>query len=49
MPYVMECMELLIAAYFEGTGELDCAEDACRIYGFVKQQEGKIWEVCKVC
>lgn len=48
IPYVMECIELLFVAYFEGTGESECAEDASRIYGLVKQQEEKIWEVCKV-
>ncbi len=48
LPYVMECIELLFVAYFEGTGEREYAGDADRIYGFVKQQKDRIREVCKI-
>lgn len=43
VPYVMECIELLFVAYFESINDVHCAEDACKIYEFVKMQENKIW------
>lgn len=44
-PYVMECIELLCAAYFEKIHDTACAEDACRIYGFIKAREKRILEI----
>lgn len=45
IPYVMECIELLFVSYFESMGDMHCAEDACNLYEFVKEQENRIWEV----
>ena len=42
VPCVMECIELLFTAYFEGQKDLSCAKDACRIYEFVRKHEKKI-------
>ncbi len=42
VPYVMECIELLFVAYFEGVNDTHCAEDAYRIYEFVRERENKI-------
>ena len=43
VPYVMECIELLFISYFEGINDVCCAEDAYKIYEFVKKQENSIW------
>lgn len=43
VPYVMECIELLFVSYFESINDVRCAEDACRIFEFIKQQENRIW------
>lgn len=43
VPYVMECIELLFTAYFEGVGDSLGAEDACQIYTFIKKRENIIW------
>ena len=43
VPYVMECIELLFVAYFESISDVCCAEDAYRIFTFVKKQENRIW------
>ena len=45
VPFVMECIELLFIAYFEGQNDLCCAEDAYRIYEFVRKCEKKIREL----
>lgn len=45
VPFVMECIELLFIAYFEGQKDLCCAEDAYRIYEFVRKCEKKIREL----
>jgi len=42
VPYVMECIELLFVSYFESIDDVRCAEDACRIFTFVKKQENRI-------
>ncbi len=42
IPYVMECIELLFVAYFEKTGNFLCADDACRIYTFIRAREALI-------
>lgn len=43
VPYVMECIELLFVSYFESVNDICCAEDACKIFAFVKKQENRIW------
>ena len=43
VPYVMECIELLFVSYFESINDIRCAEDAFRIFAFVKKQENRIW------
>lgn len=44
VPYVMECIELLFVSYFESINDIRCAEDAYRIFTFVKKQENRIWK-----
>lgn len=43
IPYVMECIELLFVSYFENINDVHCAEDAYKIFEFVKTQENRIW------
>lgn len=43
IPYVMECIELLFVSYFESINDVHCAEDAYKIFEFVKTQENRIW------
>lgn len=43
VPYVMECIELLFVSYFENINDECCAEDAYRIFTFIKKQENRIW------
>ena len=43
VPYVMECIELLFISYFERINDVYCAEDAYRIFQFIKKQEHRIW------
>ena len=43
IPYVMECIELLFVAYFEGIDDPNCADNAREIYDFIKAQENIIW------
>jgi len=43
VPLVMECIELLFVSYFENINDVRCAEDAFRIFNFVKKQENRIW------
>ena len=43
VPYVMECIELLFVSYFESINDGRCAEDAYKIFKFVKEQENRIW------
>ena len=43
VPCVMECIELLFVSYFENINDVRCAEDAYRIFAFVKEQENRIW------
>lgn len=44
VPYVMECIELLFVSYFDSINDIRCAEDAYRIFTFVKKQENRIWK-----
>lgn len=44
VPYVMECIELLFVSYFDSINDIRCAEDAYRIFAFVKKQENRIWK-----
>ena len=43
VPLVMECIELLFVSYFENINDIRCAEDAFRIFNFVRKQENRIW------
>lgn len=43
VPYVMECIELLFVSYFESIKDICCAEDAYRIFLFIKKHENRIW------
>ena len=43
MPYVMECIELLFVAYFEGINDPNYADNAREIYDFIRAQENTIW------
>ena len=45
VPYVMECIELLFVSYFEGIHDRSCAENAYKIFEFVKKRENKIWKL----
>lgn len=49
IPCVMECIELLFAAYFEETDEPGCAADACKIYEFIKERESSIIHLLNSC
>ena len=42
VPYVMECIELLFVAYFEEIQDVRCAQNAFKIYEFVKRHENRI-------
>lgn len=42
IPYVMESIELLFAAWFMDQNDMKCAEDAMHIYHFVKKHKEKI-------
>lgn len=44
VPYVMECIELLFVSYFDEQGDVCCAENAYKIFKFIKQQEDRIWK-----
>lgn len=43
VPYVMEAIELLFAAWFTDNDNVCCAENAMKLYTFVKENETKIW------
>ena len=42
VPCVMECIELLFTAWFEESKDARCAQDAFKIYEFVKRQEDRL-------
>ena len=42
---MMECIELLFVAYFEGQNDVLCAKDAFRIFKFVRKNEDRIQEL----
>lgn len=44
VPYVMECIELLFVAWFMEQDDVYCAEDAFKIFDFVRKSEEKIWK-----
>uniref|UniRef100_UPI004056F3F8 CD3324 family protein n=1 Tax=Acetatifactor sp. TaxID=1872090 RepID=UPI004056F3F8 len=44
VPYVMECIELLFVAYFAGIDDNACAEDAMKIYKFVRANEERVFQ-----
>lgn len=47
VPYVMQAIELLFAAWFLGEQDTKCAEDAIRIYDFVERNFDKILSLIK--
>lgn len=42
VPYVMECIELLFAAYFSNINDAVCAENAMKIFELVREYETRI-------
>lgn len=44
VPLVMQCIELLFAAYYESINDQHCAQDACRIYELIKGWKTQIWQ-----
>lgn len=48
IPYVMENIELLFAAYFSCIDDLKCAEDAVKLFEFIRDNEEKIWSALGV-
>lgn len=48
VPYVMECIELLFAAWFLEENDVCCAKNAYDIFEFVRGEEGKIWDAVGV-
>lgn len=45
VPYVMESIELLLAAWFIEQKDIKCAEDAMQIYQFVKNHREIILKI----
>lgn len=45
VPYVMESIELLFAAWFIGQNDMVCAKDAIKLYEFVRSNREKIVEI----
>lgn len=43
---VMECIEILFAAYFTDIEDADCAIDAANVFHYIREQEQSIREVC---
>lgn len=48
VPYVMESIELLFAAWFLEQKDIKCAEDAIRIYKFVEKNEERVLKTINV-
>ncbi|MDE7218312.1 MAG: phosphotransferase [Oscillospiraceae bacterium] len=46
-PCVMECIELLCAAYFDSVQDIRCAEDACKLFKFVRDRERRILDAVR--
>ena len=47
VPYVMQSIELLFAAWFFGEKDLKCAENAMELYRFAEYNEQKIIDSIK--
>ena len=47
VPYVMECIELLFVSWFTKQKDVRCAENAYKIFDFVRKEEERIWECIK--
>ena len=45
VPYVMESIELLFVAWFIEQNDIECAEDAMKIYQFVEKNIERILKV----
>lgn len=43
--FVMECIELLFIAYFEGQEDFAQAKSACEVFNFIKENERKISKI----
>ncbi len=48
IPYVIENIELLFAAYFSCIDDLKCAEDAVKLFDFVRKNEDDIWNILEI-
>lgn len=48
IPYVMECIELLFAAWFEDQNDSSCARNAIALYQFVRQHEKEIRKILRL-
>lgn len=47
VPYVMESIELLFAAWFSEQDDVKCAEDAMKLFDFIDRNEEKILQAIK--
>lgn len=48
VPYVMECIELLFVSWFMEQNDMCCAENAYKIFDFVRKKEARIQESVRV-
>lgn len=48
VPYVMECIELLFVSWFMEQNDVCCAENAYKIFEFVRKKEARIQESVRV-
>lgn len=47
IPCVMECIEILFAAYFLGLEDIKHANDACQVFHFIQNCESEVIAACK--
>lgn len=47
VPCVMECIEILFAAYFLGLEDIKHAKDACQVFHFIQNCESEVIAACK--
>ena len=47
LAYVMECIELLFAAYFVSVEDIKCALDAIKVYNHIRKLEERIYNAVK--
>ena len=48
VPCVMECIELLFVSYFDGIQDILCAEDARKLFEFVRKRECRILDTLRI-